>query len=214
MMQSSSCLVSLFFLFWNKKYFRLSEKCYWIMLIKIPPPPHYHMKVQNKWNLYLSIFSLRYLVSKTEKYYWSISKFVESGSIYRCSMCDQTKPIINQNKRKKQEREREKRQFSLFCVFLKTSFWAEKMKFSPFFSEMAGPIGLKIFSQILRTNSGVAFFSFFENIASMKFGSFWKTSTIWKISVSRDAFSILLLQTFWLVTFQKKKATPRLDSSV
>lgn len=44
--------------------------------------------------------------SKTDKYHWIISKFVENGSVYERLMPDQTKPLIIQNKRRK-KRERE-----------------------------------------------------------------------------------------------------------
>ena len=60
--------------------------------------------------------------SKTDKYHWIISKFVENGSVYELLMPDQTKPLIIQNKRR----------FSLFCVFPKISFWTKNEVFSVF----------------------------------------------------------------------------------
>ena len=48
--------------------------------------------------------------------------------------------------------------FFLFCIFLETRFLGAKNQFSPFFSAILSPIGLKIFLVRLQLICGVYFF--------------------------------------------------------
>ena len=103
-------------------------------------------------------------------------------------------------------------QIFLFLVFLKTSFWAGKKKFSPFFSETAGPIGwncfYKYFSQI-----GVGFFFFASKCRSYKIWQPLENSHHRKKRVFDGFFSILLLLTYVFGIFQKKTHTLRFGPS-
>ena len=49
-----------------------------------------------------------------------------------------------------------------YFMFISKPGFERKKKFSPFFFETVGPIGLKIFLRILDANQGACFFSFLE----------------------------------------------------
>ena len=59
--------------------------------------------------------------------------------------------------KKKNAKNDEAKVFFILC-FSRNRFLSNKKKFSPFFSETAGPIGLKFFLRVLQPNRGACFF--------------------------------------------------------
>ena len=100
-----------------------------------------------------------------------------------------------------------------FFIFLRTGFWVPKTKFSPFFSAILSPIGLKIFLVILQLICGVHIYFFCRYLLSIKFGRIRKIFEILKCLRFSEILSILVLLPEVLGIFQNKKYTQRLGPS-
>ena len=97
---------------------------------------------------------------------------------------------------------------------LKPGFDQQK-KIFPFLFETVGPIGLKIFLQILDANRGACFFSFLEILFLSNLAGLTKFKESKKHWFFDKVFSILLLVTCENDIFQKgKKHAPRFASSI
>ena len=70
--------------------------------------------------------------------------------------------------KKKNAKNDEAKVFFILC-FSRNQFLSNKKKFSPFFSETAGPIGLKFF-YVYFSQIGVRVFFLLRNIVPIKFG--------------------------------------------
>ena len=94
--------------------------------------------------------------------------------------------------------------FQLFSVYLKTRFREIKERFSPFFFETVGPIGLEMFLQVLAAHWGACFFLleilFLSNLAGL--AKFRWSKKHWFFD---KVFNILLLLTSEGVIFGKDK---------
>jgi hypothetical protein len=91
--------------------------------------------------------------------------------------------------------------------FSRNQFFRTKKGFSPLFSETVGPIGLKIFLQVLQLIWDACFFWFWDILFLKKLAAFTIVSTTAKTKTFREVLSILLRIFDVDHIFQKKKNT-------
>ena len=102
--------------------------------------------------------------------------------------------------------------FFLFCIFLETGFLGIKNQFSPFFSAISSPIGLKFFLVSLQVIWIGRFFSFLDAFYQSSLAGFAKFLGSKK---PRDfaKCSVFSFSSLKYLEFLKKKHPPRLGPS-